>query len=93
MVKRFISIIGLVASTMLMLLTGVATFVVGYRIIVYLFKGLINFPLCLEFLGIAVLFGVCIATMKVCGEICDIDMKITSDEIVGKHEGEDNKDE
>jgi hypothetical protein len=90
--KRLIGMIGLVASTMLMLLTGVATFVVGYRIIVYLFKGLVNLPLCLEFLGIAVLLGICIATMTACGEMCDIDMNLTSNEIVGKHEGDD-KDE
>jgi hypothetical protein len=91
--KRLIGMIGLVASTMLMLLTGVATFVVGYRIIVYLFKGLVNIPLCLEFLGIAVLLGICIATMTTCGEMCDIDMKVTSNEIVGKHEGDDDRDE
>lgn len=93
MVKKFISIIGLVASTMLMLLTGAATFVVGYRIIVYLFKGLVNLPLCLEFLGIAVLLGICIATMTACCEMCDIDMKITSETIVGQHEGDDDRDE
>lgn len=87
--KRLIGMIGLVASTMLMLLTGVATFVVGYRIIVYLFKGLVNLPLCLEFLGIAVLLGICIAIMTACGEMCDIDMNPTSNEIVGKHEGDD----
>jgi hypothetical protein len=35
--------------------------------------------------------GVCLAAMKAFGDKCDIDVKFTSDIIVGKHDDEEDE--
>lgn len=86
--KKFVSTILLVVATMCSLLFGFASLVLGFRIIELLVRGAINPTLCLEFLLAVVLMGVCLACMKTFGDKCDVDVKFTSDTIVGKHEEE-----
>lgn len=89
--KKFGSTILLVVSTMCSLLFGIASFVLGFRIIQLLMRGAINPTLCLEFLLAVVLMGVCLACMKTFGDRCDVDVKFTSNTIVGKHDDEDDE--
>ena len=86
--KKFISTTLLVVSTMCSLLFGIASFVLGFRIISLLVKSAINPMLCVEFLVSVVLLGICLASMKTFGDKVDIDVKLTSDTIVGKHDEE-----
>lgn len=83
--KKFLSTVLLVISMMCSLLFGISAFVLGFRIIQLLIKGAINPILCLEFLAVVALMGVCLAAMKAFGEKADVDVKLTSDTIVGKH--------
>lgn len=91
--KRFIGIIGLVASTMLAILTGIGTFIIGFKILKILWFGSINSILCLQFLGFVLALGTFMALGTLAGKMCDVDVKFTSETIVGKHEGGDDKDE
>lgn len=86
--KKFVSTILLVVATMCSLLFGLASIVLGFRIIELLVRGAINPTLCLEFLLTVVLLGICLACMKTFGDKCDVDVNLTSDTIVGKHEEE-----
>lgn len=86
--KKFVSTILLVVTTMCSLLFGMSSLVLGFRIIELLVRGAINPTLCLEFLLTVVLMGICLACMKTFGDKCDVDVKLTSDTIVGKHEEE-----
>lgn len=90
--KKFIGTMLLVVTIVCTVLFGIATIVLGFRIIQLLISGAINPTLCLEFLASAILLGACMALAKVFGDMCDVDVNITSDTVVGKHEG-DNKDE
>lgn len=83
--KKFLSTVLLVVSMMCSLLFGISAFVLGFRIIQLLIKGAINPILCLEFLVSVILMGICLAAMKAFGEKADVDVKLTSDTIVGKH--------
>ena len=83
--KKFLSTVLLVISMMCSLLFGISAFVLGFRIIQLLIKGAINPILCLEFLAVVALMGICLAAMKAFGEKADVDVKLTSDTIVGKH--------
>ena len=89
--KKFVSTILLVVATMCSLLFGIASVVLGFRIIQLLIRGAINPTLCLEFLLAVVLMGVCLACMKTFGDKCDVDVKVTSDTIVGKHDDEEDE--
>lgn len=89
--KKFVSTILLVIATMCSLLFGISSFVLGFRIIQLLIRGVINPTLCLEFLLAVVLLGVCLASMKAFGDKCDVDVKFTSDTIVGKHDDEEDE--
>lgn len=83
--KKFLSTVLLVMAVMCSLLFGISAFVLGFRIIQLLIKGAINPILCLEFLAVVALMGICLAAMKAFGEKADVDVKLTSDTIVGKH--------
>lgn len=83
--KKFLSTVLLVIATMCSLLFGISAFVLGFRIIQLLIKGAINPVLCLEFLAVVALMGICLAAMKAFGDKADVDVKFTSDTIVGKH--------
>lgn len=83
--KKFLSTVLLVIAVMCSLLFGISAFVLGFRIIELLIKGAINPMLCLEFLAVVALLGICLATTKAFGEKADVDVKLTSDTIVGKH--------
>lgn len=87
--KKFTGTMLLVVTIMCTLLFGIATVVLGFRIIQLLISGAINPTLCLEFLASAVLLGACMALAKVFGDMCDVDVKLTSDTVVGQHEGDD----
>ena len=89
--RKFISTILLVVATMCSLLFGIASVVLGFRIIQLLIRGAINPTLCLEFLLAVVLMAVCVACMKLFGDKCDVDVKFTSDTIVGKHTNEEDE--
>ena len=83
--KKFLSTTLLVMATMCSLLFGISAFVLGFRIIQLLIKGAINPILCLEFLAAVALMGICLASMKAFGDKADVDVKVTSDTVVGKH--------
>lgn len=83
--KKFLSTTLLVMAVMCSLLFGISAFVLGFRIIQLLIKGAINPILCLEFLAVVALLGICLAATKAFGEKADVDVKLTSDTIVGKH--------
>lgn len=83
--KKFLSTVLLVMAVMCSLLFGISAFVLGFRIIQLLIKGAINPILCLEFLAVVALMGICLAATKVFGDKADVDVKLTSDTIVGKH--------
>lgn len=83
--KKFLSTVLLVISIMCSLLFGIASFVLGFRILQLLIKGAINPILCLEFLAAVALMGICLASTKAFGDKADIDVKVTSDTVVGKH--------
>ena len=83
--KKFLSTVLLVISIMCSLLFGISAFVLGFRIIQLLIKGAINPILCLEFLAAVALMGICLASTKAFGDNADVDVKLTSDTIVGKH--------
>jgi len=83
--KKFLSTVLLVISIMCSLLFGISSFILGFRIIQLLIKGAINPILCLEFLASVALMGICLATTKAFGDKADVDVKFTSDTIVGKH--------
>lgn len=83
--KKFLSTVLLVISLTCSLLFGISAFVLGFRIIQLLIKGAINPILCLEFLAVVALMGICLAAMKAFGDKADVDVKFTSDTIVGKH--------
>lgn len=74
--KKFTGTMLLVVTIMCTLLFGIATIVLGFRIIQLLISGAINPTLCLEFLASAVLLGACMALTKVFGDMCDVDVKI-----------------
>lgn len=84
--KKFLSTVLLVISIMCSILFGISAFVLGFRIIQLLIKGAINPILCLEFLAAVALMGICLAATKTFGEKADVDVKLTSDTIVGKHD-------
>lgn len=83
--KKFLSTTLLVMAVMCSLLFGISAFVLGFRIIQLLIKGAINPILCLEFLAVVALMGICLAATKAFGDKADVDVKLTSDTIVGKH--------
>lgn len=83
--KKFLSTALLVMAVMCSLLFGISAFVLGFRIIQLLIKGAINPILCLEFLAVVALLGVCLAATKAFGDKANVDVKLTSDTIVGKH--------
>lgn len=83
--KKFLSTVLLVIAVMCSLLFGISAFVLGFRIIQLLIKGAINPILCLEFLAVVALMGICLAATKAFGDKADVDVKLTSDTIVGKH--------
>jgi hypothetical protein len=68
-----------------------SSLVLGFRIIQLLIRGDIHPTLCLEFLLVVVLMAVCVACMKLFGDKCDVDVKFTSDTIVGKHTNEEDE--
>lgn len=74
--KKFTGTMLLVVTIMCTLLFGIATVVLGFRIIQLLISGAINPTLCLEFLASAVLLGACMALAKVFGDMCDVEVKI-----------------
>ena len=74
--KKFIGTVMLVVTTMLALVVGIGTFILGFRILQLLFNGSINPILCLEFVGFAIMLGLLIAGSKVFGEMCDVEVKI-----------------
>jgi hypothetical protein len=88
--KKFIGIILLVASTMLALLTGIGTFIIGFKILKLLWFGAVNPILCLQFLGFVLALGIFMALATLAGKMCNVDVNFTSDTIVGKHEGDDD---
>lgn len=88
--KKFIGIILLVASTMLALLTGIGTFILGFKILKLLWFGAVNSILCLQFLGFVLALGIFMALATFGGKMCNVDINFTSDTIVGKHEGDDD---
>lgn len=88
--KKFIGIILLVASTMLALLTGIGTFILGFKILKLLWFGVVNPILCLQFLGFVLALGIFMALATFGGKMCNVDVNFTSDTIVGKHEGDDD---
>ena len=88
--KKFIGIILLVASTMLALLTGIGTFILGFKILKLLWFGAVNPILCLQFLGFVLALGIFMALATLAGKMCNVDVNFTSDTIVGKHEGDDD---
>jgi hypothetical protein len=79
--KKFLSTVLLVISIMCSLLFGISAFVLGFRIIQLLIKGAINPILCLEFLAVVALMGICLAATKAFGDKADVDVQ----PIVGKH--------
>lgn len=80
--KKFLSTVLLVISIMCSLLFGIASFVLGFRILQLLIKGAINPILCLEFLAAVALMGICLATTKLFG---DKEADIVVDPIIRKH--------
>lgn len=90
--KKFIGTILLVASTMLALLTGIGTFIIGFKILKMLWFGAVNPILCLQFLGFVLALGTFMALATFGGKMCNVDVNFTSDTIVGKHEGDDDDD-
>ena len=83
--KKFLSTVLLVIAVMCSLLFGISAFVLGFRIIQLLIKGAINPILCLEFLAVVALMGICLAATKAFGDKADVDVQFTSDTVVGKH--------
>ena len=88
--KKFIGTILFVASTMLALLTGIGTFIIGFKILKMLWFGAVNPILCLQFLGFVLALGIFMALATLAGKMCNVDVNFTSDTIVGKHEGDDD---
>ena len=84
--KKFMGIILLVALTMLALLAGIGTFIIGFKILKMLWFEEMNLMLCLQFLGFVLALGTFIALSTLTGKMCNVDVKVTSDTIVGKHE-------
>lgn len=88
--KKFIGTILLVASTMLALLTGIGTFIIGFKILKMLWFGAVNPILCLQFLGFVLALGTFMALATFGGKMCNVDVNFTSDTIVGKHEEDED---
>ena len=88
--KKFIGTILLVASTMLALLTGIGTFIIGFKILKLLWFGAVNPILCLQFLGFVLALGTFMALATLGGKMCNVDVNFTSDTIVGKHEEDED---
>lgn len=85
--KKRMGIILLVASIMLALLAGIGTFITGFKILKTLWlETAIDPMLCLWFLGFVLALGTFIALSTLAGKMCNVDVKVTSDTIVGKHE-------
>lgn len=80
--KKFLSTVLLVMAVMRSLLFGISAFVLGFRIIQLLIKGAINPILCLEFLAVVALMGICLAITKLFG---DKEADIVVDPIIRKH--------
>lgn len=84
--KKFLSTVLLVIAVMCSLLFGISAFVLGFRIIELLIKGAINPILCLEFLAVVALLGICLAATKAFGDKeADVDVQFPSDTNVCKH--------
>ena len=83
--KKFLSTVLLVMAVMCSILFGISAFVLGFRIMQLLIKGAINPILCLEFLAVVALMGICLAAMKAFGEKADVDVQFPSDTNVCKH--------
>ena len=88
--KKFIGTILLVASIMLALLTGIGTFIIGFKILKILWFGAVNPILCLQFLGFVLALGTFMALATLGGKMCNVDVNFTSDTIVGKHEEDED---
>lgn len=88
--KKLMGIILLVASIMLALLTGIGTFIIGFKILKMLWFEEINPMLCLQFLGFVLALGTFMALATLAGKMCNVDVNFTSDTIVGKHEEDED---
>ena len=84
--KKFMGIILLVALTMLALLTGIGTFIIGFKILKMLWFEEMNLMLCLQFLGFVLALGTFIVLTTLVRKMRNVDVKPTSDTIVEKHE-------
>lgn len=88
--KGFIKTTLLTVCAMLAILSFVSTLVLGFRIIQLLWNAAINPSLCLEFLGSALLMGLCIGGVKLFSPE-PIEFHITDNTVVGKHDDEDDE--
>lgn len=91
--KKFVSTIMMVVSIMMTMLFMLTSFILGFRFLQALIGGTINTAFLLEFAVSIVMFGVFVAFVKFFGDIIDVDVHLTSDTIVGKHDDEDDRDE
>lgn len=88
--KGFIKITLMTVCVMLVMLSFVSTLVLGFRIIQLLWNAAINPSLCLEFLGSALLMGLCIGGAAHLSPE-PIEFHITDNTVVGKHDDEDDE--
>lgn len=82
--KRFFAVIGTTISVLCAILLGFATVITGYRILTLLSKGVISLQLCLEFVGIVILLGVCAAVVVALSPIVDPGVPHVVDPITGQ---------
>lgn len=78
--KKFLGMVLFTASAMITFLTGIASFVVGFRILKFLACGTVDTTSCLQFVITVVLFGVFIALTKIFGDLCGVDVEFTDDD-------------
>jgi hypothetical protein len=88
--KGFIKITLLTVCILLAILSFVSSLVLGFRIIQLLWNAAINPSLCLEFLGSALLMGLCIGAAALLSPE-PIEFHMTDNTIVGKHDDEDDE--
>jgi hypothetical protein len=91
--KKFIGTIMVVFIVMSIILTGIGAIIVGFKFLGMLASDTINSTLLMEFGGIVLFLGFLVAMMNVFSGWCDIDVHLTSETIVGKHDDEDDRDE
>ena len=91
--KKFIGTIMVVFIVMSIILTGIGAIIVGFKFLGMLASDAIDPTMLMEFGGIVLFLGFLVAMMNVFSGWCDIDVHLTSETIVGKHDDEDEESE